>query len=61
MPEMMRNREKTSEDKFDSHKKNGNEQIAHYGMPPEASRFFRCYDNRITLLFRHSFFTYIKD
>ena len=47
---MVNNREKTSEDKFDSDKKNRNEQIANYGMPPEASRFFRCYNYRITLL-----------
>ena len=30
-------------------------------MPPEVSRFFRCYNCRITLLLRHSFLTYIKD
>ena len=30
--------EKTSEDKFDSHKKNRNGQSAYYGMPSEASR-----------------------
>ena len=29
-------REKTSEDKFDSQKKNRNEQIAYCGMPPEG-------------------------
>ena len=58
---MVKKREKTSEDKFDYHKRNRNEQIFHYGMPPEASRFFRYYDYRITLLFQHSFFTYIKD
>ena len=52
---------KTSEDKFGSHKKNRNEQSAHYGMSSEASRFFRCYDYRITLLLRHSFFTDMKD
>ena len=54
------NTEKTSEDKFDSHKKNRNKQSAHYGMPPEASRFFRCYDYRITLLLRHSFSHILK-
>ena len=43
---------KTSEDKFDSHNKNRNEQSAHYGMPPEASWFFSCSDYRITLLLR---------
>ena len=53
--------EKNSEDKFDSHKKNRNEQSAHYGMPSEASRFFRYYDYRITLLLWHTFFTHIKD
>ena len=58
---MVNNREKTSEDKFDSHKKNRNEQIANYGMAPEASSFFRWYNYRITLLLWHSFFTYIKD
>ena len=47
---MVNNREKTSEDKFDSHKKNRNEQIANYGMAPEASSFFRWYNYRITLL-----------
>ena len=52
---------KNSVDKFDSHTKNRNEQSAHYGMPPEASRSFKCYDYRITLLLQHSFFTDIKD
>ena len=58
---MVKNREKTSHDKFDCHKKNRNEQSAHYGMLSEASRFFRCYDDRITLLLWRSFFTHIKD
>ena len=40
---MAKNREKTSEDKFDFHKKNRNEQSAHYGMPPKSSRFFNVY------------------
>ena len=52
---------KNSEDKFDSHKKNRNEQSTYYSMPPEASRYFRWYDYRITLLLQHSFFTDIKD
>ena len=38
-----------------------NEESAHYGMHPEASKFFRCYYYRITLLLRHSFFTHIKN
>ena len=38
-----------------------NERRAHYGMPPEASRFFRNYDYRITLPLWHRFFTHIKD
>ena len=58
---MVKNREKTSHDKSDCHKKNRNEQSAHYGMLSEASRFFRCYDDRITLLLWRSFFTHIKD
>ena len=40
---MAKNREKTCEDKFNSHKKNRNEQSAHYGMTPKASRFFNVY------------------
>ena len=50
-PWLLKNREKNSEDKFDSHKENSrNEQSA-----PYASRFFRCYDYRITLLLQHGF------
>ena len=37
-----------------------NERSTHYGMPPEASRFFRWYDYRITLLVWHSCFTHIN-
>ena len=37
-----------------------NERSAYYGMPPEPSRFFRCYDYRITLLLRHSFSHILK-
>ena len=42
-----------------SHKKNRNEQSAHY--VPEASRFFSCHNYRITLLLRNSIFTHIND
>ena len=50
---------KNSEDKLNSHMKKSNGQSDHYGMPPEASKFFRCYDS-ITLLLRQSFLKHIK-
>ena len=37
-----------------------NEGSAHYGMPPETSRFFRCYDYITTLLFRLIFSHILK-
>ena len=66
---MVKKQRKNIEDKLNSHMKtrneqsahygmHRNEQSAHYGMPPEASRFFRWYDYRISLLVWYSFFTH---